>query len=123
MKELKDLQVGDKVVVSMSSLMSSPKRTVEYVAKVEKSTNIFIFIDGMKFSRKTGKRVDDDRYSLTYIKIESEDVIKYLEAKMNRNDLIEIVRSFDFTKLSTDELEKIVDIIKEYILNKSVWMR
>lgn len=120
MKELKDLQVGDKVVVSMSSLMSSPKRTVEYVAKVEKSTNIFIFIDGMKFSRKTGKRVDDDRYSLTYIKIESEDVIKYLEAKMHRNDLIEIVRSFDFTKLSTDELEKIVDIIKEYILNKSV---
>ena len=32
MKELKDLQVGDKVVVSMSSLMSSPKRIVEYVA-------------------------------------------------------------------------------------------
>lgn len=36
MKELKDLVAGDKVVVSMSSLMSSPKRTVEYVAKVEK---------------------------------------------------------------------------------------
>ena len=88
--------------------------------RLKKSTNIFIFIDGMKFSRKTGKRVDDDRYSLTYIKIESENVIKYLDAKMHRNDLIEIVRSFDFTKLSTDELEKIVDIIKEYILNESV---
>ena len=32
MKKLKDLQVGDKVVVYMSSLMSSPKSTVEYVA-------------------------------------------------------------------------------------------
>lgn len=29
MKEFKDLQVGDKVVVSMSSLMSSRKRTKE----------------------------------------------------------------------------------------------
>ena len=39
---------------------------------------------------------------------------------MHRNDLIEIIRSFDFTKLSTDDLEKIVNIIKEYILNESV---
>lgn len=34
MKELKDLQVGDKVVVSMSSLMSSPKRTTLSIQQV-----------------------------------------------------------------------------------------
>ena len=104
MKELKDLVEGDEVLVTGMSH--------RHISKVDKVTKTQIIVNNARFKRDSGWQCGDvwDRKSIS---VPTEKEISDVKEENFRKKLIYAIRSFDFKRLSTDELKQVYKIVKD----------
>lgn len=105
MKELKDLVAGDDVLV----IGMYHRR----IAKVNKVTKTQIIIDNARFRRDSGWQCGGDRWDMKSISVPTEKEISDIKEGNLRNTLIYAISTFDFKRLSTDELKQVYKIVKD----------
>ena len=104
MKELKDLVAGDDVIV-----IGTFRRRI---AKVDKVTKTQIIIDNARFRRDSGWQCGSDRWNIRRISVPTEKEISDIKEENLRKILINTISSFNFERLSTDELKQVYNIVK-----------
>lgn len=104
MKELKDLKAGDDVVVTGIFHRR--------IAKVDKVTKTQIIIDNARFRRDSGWQCGSDRWNVRRISVPTEKEISDIKEENLRKILIHTISSFDFERLSTNELKQVYNIVK-----------
>lgn len=104
MKELKDLQVGDSVLVT--------GMYHRRIAKVGKVTKTQIVVDNARFRRNSGWQCGGDKWDRKSISVPTEKEISDIQEENFRKKLIYAISSFDFKRLSTDELKQVYKIVK-----------
>ena len=104
MKDLKDLQVGDYVLVTGMSHRS--------IAKVDKVTKTQIVAGNIRFKRESGWQCGGDRWNVRRISVPTEKEISEIKEETLRKKLIFAISSSDFKYLSTAELKQVYNIIK-----------
>ena len=104
MKELKDLKAGDDVVVTGIFHRR--------IAKVDKVTKTQIIIDNARFRRDSGWQCGSDRWNVRRISVPTEKEISDIKEENLRKILIHTISSFDFERLSTNELKQLYNIVK-----------
>ena len=104
MKELKDLVAGDEVVVTGT--------LHRRIAKVDKVTKTQIVIDNARFRRDSGSQCGGDRWNRKSISVPTEKEISDIKEENIRKILINTSSSFNFERLSTDELKQVYNIVK-----------
>ena len=104
MKELKDLVVGDDVLVT-----SMYHRRI---AKIDKVTKTQIVVDNVRFRRDSGWQCGGDIWDRKSISVPTEKEISDIKEENLRETLIYSISSFDFKRLSTDKLKQVYNILK-----------
>lgn len=104
MKELKDLVAGDDVLVT--------GMYHRRIAKVGKVTKTQIVVDNVRFRRDSGWQCGSDRWDRKSISVPTEKEISDIKKEDFRKKLIYAISSFDFKRLSTDELKQVYNIVK-----------
>ena len=104
MKELKDLVVGDDVLV-----IGMHHRCI---AKVDKVTKTQIVVNGVRFRRDSGWQCGSDRWDTKSISVPTEKEISEIKKETLRKKLIFAISSSDFKHLSIAELEQVYNIIE-----------
>ena len=104
MKELKDLVAGDEVLVTVMSY--------RHIAKVDKVTKTQIVIDNARFRRDSGCQCGGDSWNRKSISVPTEKEISDVKEENLRKILINTISSFDFERLSTNELKQVYNIVK-----------
>lgn len=104
MKELKDLVTGDDVLVTGTSHRS--------IAKVDKVTKTQIVVGNIRFKRESGWQCGGDKWNVRRISVPTEKEISDVKEENLRNTLVYAISSFDFKRLSTDELKQVYNIVK-----------
>ena len=104
MKELKDLVVGDDVLVTVMSY--------RHIAKVDKVTKTQIIVNNARFRIDSGLQFGSDRWNVRRISVPTEKEILDVKEENLRKILIHTISSFDFKRLSTDELKHLYNIVK-----------
>lgn len=104
MKELKDLIAGDAVLVT--------GRYHRHIAKVDKVTKTQIIANNARFRRDSGWQCGSDRWDMKSISVPTEKEISEIKEENFRKELLYAISSFDFKRLSTDELKQVYNIVK-----------
>lgn len=104
MKELKDLVAGDEVLVT--------DMYYRRIAKVDKVTKSQIIVDNVRFRRNSGWQCGNDRWNVKSISVPTEKEISDIKEENFHKELLYAIRSFDFKRLSTDELKQVYNIVK-----------
>ena len=104
MKELKDLVAGDDVLVT--GLYH------RRIAKVGKVTKTQIVVDNVRFRRDSGWQCGGDSWYRKNISVPTEKEISDVKEENLRKTLIYTISSFNFKRLSTDELKQVYNIVK-----------
>ena len=104
MKELKDLVVGDDVLVT--------SMCHRRIAKIDKVTKTQIVVDNVRFRRDSGWQCGGDIWDMKSISVPTEKEISDVKEENFRKKLIYAISSFDFKRLSTDELKQVYNILK-----------
>lgn len=104
MKELKDLVAGDDVLVT--------GMYHRHIAKINKVTKTQIVVDNARFRRDSGWQYGGDSWSRKSISVPTEKEISEVKEENLRKNLIYTISSFDFKRLSTDELKQVYNIVK-----------
>lgn len=104
MKELKDLVVGDNVLVT--------SRYYRCIAKVDKVTKTQIIANNARFRRDSGWQYGGDSWNRKSISVPTEKEISDIKEENLHNALVYAISSFDFNRLSTDELKQVYNIVK-----------
>ena len=107
MKELENLKVGDKVIVS-------GLYRYERISQVERVTKKYIFVESVKFSKAFG-RLSWCRSSLANIKPATEEDIKRREEETEKRNIVNYLTIANFEKLSYETLVAIRDIVEKEI--------
>ena len=104
MKELKDLVAGDEVRVTGTFHRR--------IAKVDKVTKTQIVVDNVRFRRDSGWQCGSDRWNVRRISVPTEKEISDVKEENLRRTIIYAISSFDFKRLSTNELKQVYNIVK-----------
>ena len=104
MKENKDLVAGDEVLVTGTFHRR--------IAKVDKVTKTQIVIDNARFRRDSGWQCGSDRWNVRRISVPTEKEISDIKEENLRKIIINTISSFNFERLSTDELKQVYNIVK-----------
>lgn len=104
MKELKDLVAGDEVLVTGTFHRR--------IAKIDKVTKTQIVIDNARFRRDSGWQCGSDRWNVRRISVPTEKEISDIKEENLRKILIHTISSFNFERLSTNELKQVYNIVK-----------
>ena len=104
MKELKDLVVGDDVLVT--------SRYYRRIAKVDKVTKTQIIANNNRFRRDSGWQYGSESWDMKRISVPTEKEISDIKEENFRKKLIYAISSFDFKRLSTDVLRQVYNIVK-----------
>lgn len=104
MKELKDLVVGDDVLVT--------SMCHRRIAKIDKVTKTQIIANNARFRRDSGWQCGSDRWDSKSISVPTEKEISDIKEENLRKTLIYAISSFDFERLSTNELKQVYKIVK-----------
>ena len=104
MKELKDLVVGDAVLVVGVSCRR--------IAKIDKVTKTQIVVNNARFRRDSGWQCGSNSWDRKSISVPTEKEISDIKEENLRKTLIYAISSFDFKRLSTDELKQVYNILK-----------
>ena len=104
MKELKDLVAGDEVRVTGTFHRR--------IAKVDKVTKTQIIANNARFRRDSGWQCGSDRWDSKSISVPTEKEISDIKEENLRKTLIYAISSFDFERLSTNELKQVYKIVK-----------
>lgn len=109
MKELKDLVVGDEIIVAVRTY----SKTTKFIGYVDRITKASIFVNGLRFRKKDGFIINDVCNACTFIEVGTEEDIKKIETEMRHRNFSSTLNDFNFFQLSLEKLQKIMDIIKE----------
>lgn len=104
MKEIKDLVVGDDVLIT--------SRYYRRIAKVDKVTKTQIIANNARFRRDSGWQCGSDSWDMKSISVPTEKEISDIKEENFLKNLIYTISSFDFERLSTNELKQVYKIIK-----------
>ena len=104
MKDLKDLVAGDDVIVSG---MYNRR-----IAKVDKVTKTQIVVNNARFRRDSGWQCGSNSWDRKSISVPTEKEISDIKEENLRKTLIYAISSFDFKRLSTNELKQVYNIVK-----------
>ena len=104
MKELKDLVVGDDVLVTVMSY--------RHIAKVDKVTKTQIIVNNARCRRNSGWQFGSDRWNVRRISVPTLKEISDFKEENFRKELLYAISSFDFERLSTDKLKQVYNIVK-----------
>ena len=104
MKELKDLVAGDEVLVTGTFHRS--------IAKIDKVTKTKIVIGNVRFRRDSCCQCGGDSWNRKFISVPTEKEISDVKEENLRKKLIHTISSFDFERLSTNELKQVYNIVK-----------
>lgn len=104
MKELKDLIAGDDVLVV--------GRSCRRIAKIDKVTKTQIVVNNARFRRDSGWQCGGDRWNVRKISVPTEKEISDVKEENLRKTLIYAISSFDFKRLTTNELKQVYNIVK-----------
>lgn len=104
MKELNDLVAGDDVLVT--------GMFHRHIAKVDKVTKTQIVVNNARFRRDSGWQCGSDRWNIRRISVPTEKEISDIKEENLRKALVYAISSFDFNRLSTDELKQVYNIVK-----------
>ena len=104
MKELKDLVAGDEVLVTVMSY--------RHIAKVDKVTKTQIIVNNARFRRDSGWQCGSDSWDRKSISVPTEKEISDFKEENFRKELLYAISSFDFERLSTNELKQVYNIVK-----------
>ena len=104
MKELKDLIAGDEVLVTGTFHRR--------IAKIDKVTKTKIVIDNARFRRDSGWQCGGDSWNRESISVPTEKEISDIKEENLRKTLVYTISSFNFERLSIDELKQVYNIIK-----------
>ena len=107
MKELENLKVGDKVIVS-------GLYRYERISQVERVTKKYIFVESVKFSKAFG-RLSWCRSSSAHIKPATEEDVRRIEEETEKRDIVNYLTIARFEKLSFTTLVAIRDIVEKEI--------
>ena len=107
MKELEDLKVGDKVIVS-------GLYRYDRISQVERVTKKYIFVESVKFSKAFG-RLSWCRSSSAHIKPATEEDVRRIEEETEKRDIVNYLTIARFEKLSFTTLVAIRDIVEKEI--------
>ena len=105
MKELKDLQVGDNVIVTSTFCRR--------ISKIDKVTKTLIIVDNTRFRKDSGWQCGNDRWNSKTISVPTEKEISEIKEETLRKELIYVISSFDFKHLSTKKLKQVYNIVKD----------
>ena len=104
MKELKDLVAGDAVIVVGMSCRR--------IAKIDKVTKTQIVVNNARFRRNSGWQCGGDSWNRKSISVPTEKEISDVKEENLRRTIIYAISSFDFKRLSTNELKQVYNIVK-----------
>lgn len=104
MKELKDLVEGDEVLVT--------GMYYRRIAKVDKVTKTQIVVDDARYRRNSGLQCGNDIWDRKSISVPTEKKISDVKEEIFRKKLVYAISSFDFERLSTDELKQVYNIVE-----------
>lgn len=104
MKEIKDLQVGDSVLVTGMSYRR--------IAKIDKVTKTQIVVDDARFNKNSGCQCGSNIWNCRKIYVPTEKQIAEIKEENFRKKLVYAISSFNFERLSTDELKQVYNIVK-----------
>ena len=104
MKELKDLVVGDDVLVT--------GMYYRRIAKVDKVTKTQIIANNARFRRDSGWQCGSDRWNVRRISVPTLKEISDFKEENFRKELLYAISSCDFERLSTDKLKQVYNIVK-----------
>lgn len=104
MKELKDLQVGDDVIVAGMSCRR--------IAEIDKVTKTQIVVGNTRFRRDSGWQCGGDRWNVRRISVPTEKEISEIKEETLRNKLIFAISSSNFKYLPIAKLKQIYSIIE-----------
>ena len=104
MKELKDLVVGDNVLIT--------SRSYRRIAKVDKVTKTQIVVDNVRFRRDSGCQCASGSWYRKIISVPTEKEISDVKEENLRKAIIYVISSSDFERLSTDKLKQVYNIVK-----------
>lgn len=104
MKELKDLVAGDDVLVV--------GRSCRCIAKIDKVTKTQIVVNNARFRRDSGWQCGSDRWNVRRISVPTEKEISDVKEENFRKRLLYTISSFNFKRLSTDELKQVYNVLK-----------
>ena len=104
MKELKDLFAGDDVLITSMYYIR--------IAKVDKVTKTQIIANNARFRRDSGWQCGSDSWDRKRISVPTEKEISDVKEENLRKILIHTISSFDFERLSTNELKQVYNIVK-----------
>lgn len=107
MKELKDLKAGDDVLVT--------GRSCRRITKIDKVTKTQIVVNNARFRRDSGWQCGGDSWSRKSISVPTEKEISDVKEENLRKTLIYSISSFNFKRLSTDELKQVYNIVKDKV--------
>ena len=107
MKELEDLKVGDKVIVS-------GLYRYDRISQVKRVTKKYIFVESVKFSKAFG-RLSWCRSSSAHIKPATEEDVRRIEEETEKRDIVNYLTIARFEKLSFTTLVAIRDIVEKEI--------
>ena len=111
MKELEDLKVGDKVIVS-------GLYRYDRISQVERVTKKYIFVESVKFSKAFG-RLSWCRSSSAHIKPATEEDVRRIEEETEKRDIVNYLTIARFEKLSFTTLVAIRDMVEKEIGNSA----
>lgn len=104
MKELKDLQVGDTILVSCA--------WNRRLSKVQRVTKTLIVVDNIRFNRQSGWQLGQGRWNTSKLYVPTEKEIAKIKEEEIHKKLVYAIQDCDFRKLSTDKLKQVYNIIK-----------
>lgn len=112
MKELEDLKVGYKVVVSGAYIY-------DRISQVEKVTKEHIIVESTKYSKTFGWVVGCSSYSSNHIRPATEDDIKRVGEEVKKRDVANYLGNTRFINLSYETLVAIRDMVEKEIGNST----
>lgn len=103
MKEIKDLQVGDEVIVETCYC--------NRIGKVERLTKTCVVVNGVKYKKDYGNEYGYHGYYPNKIKVATEELKAKVLEEEKRNQMLGKIQSFRFGSLPTNKLKQVCDII------------
>lgn len=100
---LHNLQVGDEVIVST-------RWYGRFIGKVERATATQLVVNGIRYSRKSGRQTGDHA-TINYLEEPTPERVAGVREATRRKGLIERLRHADFDALTTEQLATMVAIL------------
>jgi hypothetical protein len=120
--DFSDIKVGDKVIMVFRNGRSVKvvQRVTNTMVVVHKGTTLDGKPIDKRFNRKTGLGVNDDPFYYSHLEEWSQEEENTIRATIVKRKLVEKISKFPFASLNVSDLEKIEQVINEFLVDIKV---